>query len=49
MPDKYLAIRDNLVSQGKSLKDARAEAAKIYNAERKRGQAPVTGKKEPKK
>lgn len=44
MPKKYEAIRDKLVSQGKPLKAAKTSAAKIFNATRKKGQKPVTGK-----
>jgi hypothetical protein len=41
MPRQYEAIRDKLVSQGKSLKEAKALAAKIYNA--RRGSKPPVG------
>ncbi len=44
MPRKYEAIRDKLISQGKSSKAAKTSAARIFNAQRKPGQAPVTGK-----
>ena len=39
MPKQYEAIRDSLVKKGMSLKAAKTEAAKIYNAGR--------GKKKP--
>lgn len=42
-PAKYEAIRDKLVAEGKSLKAAKTSAAKIFNATRKPGEAPVTG------
>jgi hypothetical protein len=45
MPKKYEAIRDKLLEKGIALKLAKTRAAKIYNAERKPGQKPVTGKK----
>lgn len=44
MPKKYEAMRDKFKSQGMSDKGAKTKAAKIYNAERKKGQAPVTRK-----
>ena len=44
MPAKYEAIRESLISKGKSTKAAKTSAAKIYNATRKKGEAPVTGK-----
>ncbi len=40
MPREYEAIRDNLVKRGKSLKEAKTEAAKIYNS--RHPGAPVT-------
>lgn len=42
MPKKYEAIRDKFESKGISTKEAKTRAAKIYNATRKKGQAPVT-------
>ena len=45
MPRKYEAIRDKCMSKGSSKDDCQAKAARIYNAQRKPGQAPVTGKK----
>lgn len=42
MPAKYQAIRDKSINQGMSAKAAKTKAAKIYNAQRKPGQAPVT-------
>lgn len=44
MPARYEAIRDSLVKRGESLKAAKTSAARIFNASRKRGEAPVTGK-----
>ena len=44
MPKKYEAIRDQLVRAGKPLKEARTRAARIFNATRKTGTKPVTGK-----
>jgi hypothetical protein len=44
MPKKYEAIRDKFESKGMSAKSAKTHAAKIYNATRKKGQAPVTRK-----
>ena len=44
MPKKYEAIRDKMISQGKSIGAAKTAAARIYNAERKPGQRPVTSK-----
>lgn len=43
MPEKYLKIKKQLMKKGKSEKSAETSAAKIYNATRKPGQAPVTG------
>ena len=44
-PRRYEAIRDSLIrEQGMSIKEARTRAAKIYNAGRKKGVKPVTGK-----
>ena len=42
MPAKYVAIRNKKRAEGKSDKQAKKEAAKIYNAERKPGEKPVT-------
>ena len=44
MPAKYEAIRDSLKAQGKPAAQAKSIAAATYNAQRKPGQAPVTGK-----
>ena len=44
MPKAYIAIRDKLIADGMSPKQARQHAARIYNAKRKKGQKPVTGK-----
>ncbi len=49
MPAKYEAIRDKLKAEGKSDAAAKTSAAKIFNATRKPGQAPVTGPHEGKK
>lgn len=46
MPKKYEAIRDKFEAKGLSEKAAKTSAAKIYNATRKKGQAPVTRKKD---
>jgi hypothetical protein len=44
MPKKYEAIRNKFVAKGVPLKQAKTQAAKIYNATRKPNQKPVTGK-----
>lgn len=44
MPKRYEAIRDSLVTKGTPYDKAQERAAKIYNATRKPGQKPVTGK-----
>lgn len=46
MPRQYEAIRDKFIKEGMSSKEAKTRAAKIYNAKRKKGQKPVTGKSE---
>ena len=46
MPAKYEAIRDSYVSAGKPLSLAKKLAAMTYNAHRKPGQAPVSGRSE---
>lgn len=46
MPRQYEAMRDKFASEGLSLPAAKTKAAKIYNARRPKGAAPVTGKKE---
>jgi len=46
MPKKYEAIRDKCIKEGGSTKACKTKAAKIYNATRKPGQKPVTGKME---
>jgi hypothetical protein len=46
MPARYEAIRDSLKKKGMSLKSAKTHAAKIFNATRKRNEAPVTGLRE---
>jgi hypothetical protein len=42
MPAKYEAIRDQSIKEGLSTKMAKQKAAKIFNAERKPGEPPVT-------
>lgn len=42
MPKKYEAIRDKLERGGTPMKEAKTRAAKIYNSQRKKGEAPVT-------
>ena len=42
MPAKYEAIRDKFKKEGLSAKIAKQRAAKIFNATRKPGEAPVT-------
>ncbi len=42
MPAKYEAIRDKFKSKGVPAKEAKTRAAKIFNATRKSGEAPVT-------
>jgi hypothetical protein len=49
MPPKYEAMRDKFQSQGLTLTSAKTKAAKIFNAQRKPGQKPVTGKHKGKK
>lgn len=44
MPKKYEAMRDKFKKEGASTKEAKGKAARIYNAQRKKGQAPVTRK-----
>lgn len=44
MPKKYEAIRDQFKREGMSDKAAKTHAARIFNATRKPGQKPVTGK-----
>ena len=46
MPKQYEAIRDALIAKGKEIDAAKTSAAKIYNAQRKPGQRPVTGRSE---
>jgi hypothetical protein len=42
-------MRDKFESQGMGTAAAKTKAAKIFNATRKRGEAPVTGKSEGRK
>jgi len=44
MPKKYEAIRDKLISKGTPASSAKTSAAKIFNAQRKPNQKPVTWK-----
>lgn len=44
MPDRYEKIRDSLIAKGHPIKKAKTLAAKIFNASRRRGEKPVTGK-----
>lgn len=44
MPAQYEHIRDSYEAAGKSVKEAKKLAAMTYNAHRKPGVAPVTGK-----
>lgn len=44
MPKKYEAIRDKFKAKGIGSKEAKTRAAKIFNATRKKGTKPVTGK-----
>lgn len=46
MPARYEGMRDKFEAQGLSEADAKTKAAKIFNATRKRGEAPVTGNAE---
>jgi hypothetical protein len=41
MPEKYLRLRDEFIKQGKPAAKAKTSAAKIFNAQRKPGTAPV--------
>ena len=45
MPRKYEAIRDACIQKGGADKACKGKAARIYNATRKPGQRPVTGKR----
>lgn len=44
MPKMYEAIRDKFEAKGVPAKQAKTSAAKIFNAKRKPGTPPVTGK-----
>ena len=46
MPAKYEHIRDSYEAAGKSVPLAKKLAAMTYNAQRKKGEAPVTGRME---
>ena len=41
MPQKYLKLRDEFIRTGTPAAKAKAKAARIYNAQRKPGTAPV--------
>ena len=47
MPHAYEAMRDKFKASGLGDAAAKTKAAKIYNARRKPGQAPVTNKPDP--
>lgn len=49
MPARYEGIRDSLVERGLPLKDAKTQAAKIYNSTRKLGEPEVTSSYEKEK
>jgi hypothetical protein len=42
MPKKYEAMKKEFKKDGMSTKAAEGKAARIYNAQRKKGQKPVT-------
>lgn len=44
MPKRYEAMRDAFKAEGMRAGAAKTKAARIYNATRKPGQRPVTGK-----
>jgi len=44
MPKRYEAIRDSLIAKGVEAAAAKTSAARIFNATRKKGETPVTGK-----
>jgi len=41
MPEKYLRLRDDFIHKGVPAAKAKQKAARIYNAQRKPGTAPV--------
>lgn len=41
MPEKYLKLRDEFISEGTPAAQAKTRAAKIFNAQRKPGTAAV--------
>jgi len=43
MPRRYKAMRDEFLADGLTTREAKRKAARIFNATRKRGEAPVTG------
>lgn len=42
MPAAYEKLRDALIRQGKSTKDSKGMAARIFNSRRAKGTPPVT-------
>lgn len=44
MPARYEAIKHTMMKKGMSDAEAKKHAAMIFNATRKKGEAPVTGK-----
>ena len=46
MPPRYEAIRDKFQAKGMDEAAAKTKAAKIFNATRAQGEAPVTGRHE---
>lgn len=44
MPEKYVKLREKFKSEGLSDKAAKTKAARIFNAQRRKGQKPVTRK-----
>ena len=46
MPKKYEHIRDSYIASGKSEAEAKKLAAMTFNAQRGKGEKPVTGKME---
>ena len=49
MPKQYEKMRDKFQDEGLSRDQAQEKAARIYNARRKPGQQPVTGKQDKQK
>lgn len=44
MPRRYEAIRDACIRKGGDTQECKGKAARIFNATRKSGEKPVTGK-----